>query len=94
MLDVLGEGGMGVVYLAEQDNPRRRVALKVLHAGIGAPSRIHRFRHEAQILGRLHHPGIAQVYEAGAEDSGAGPQPALGREDRARELRASLPAPR
>jgi tetratricopeptide (TPR) repeat protein/predicted Ser/Thr protein kinase len=80
VLDVLGEGGMGVVYLAEQDNPRRRVALKVLHAGIAAPSRIQRFRHEAQILGRLHHPGIAQVYEAGAEDTGAGPQPYLAME--------------
>jgi len=77
VLDVLGEGGMGVVYLAEQDNPRRRVALKVLHPGIASPSRIQRFRHEAQILGRLHHPGIAQVYEAGAEDTGAGPQPYL-----------------
>ncbi|HMQ15371.1 MAG TPA: serine/threonine-protein kinase [Phycisphaerae bacterium] len=71
----LGEGGMGVVYLAEQDNPRRSVALKVLRPGTTTPSRLSRFTHEAQVLARLQHPGIAQVYEAGADDSGAGPQP-------------------
>src|SRR5258705_4157932 len=54
ILDLLGEGGMGVVYEAEQENPRRTVALKVLHPGLATPSRSKRFEHEAQILGRLH----------------------------------------
>jgi eukaryotic-like serine/threonine-protein kinase len=60
-----GEGGMGTVYEAEQDNPRRTVALKVIRPGLVSPELLHRFRHEVQILGRLQHPGISQVYEAG-----------------------------
>ena len=60
-----GEGGMGTVYEAEQDNPRRTVALKVIRPGLVSPELLHRFSHEVQILGRLQHPGIAQVYEAG-----------------------------
>jgi serine/threonine protein kinase len=71
---------MGVVYLAEQDNPRRKVALKVLHAGIISPLRARRFEREAEILGRLHHPGIAQVFEAGTADSTNGAQPYLAME--------------
>jgi serine/threonine protein kinase len=67
---LLGEGGMGTVYEAEQDNPRRTVALKVLRAGLASPALLARFRHEAQILGRLHNPGIAQIYEAGLADDG------------------------
>jgi predicted Ser/Thr protein kinase len=69
VMRLLGEGGMGTVYEAEQDNPRRTVALKVLRAGL--PSELlRRFAHEAQILGRLQHPGIAQVYDAGVAESG------------------------
>lgn len=75
ILEVLGEGGMGVVYLAEQDSPRRRIALKVVRPGLLTPRMLRRFEHESQILGRLQHPGIAQVYEAGTADTGAGPQP-------------------
>ena len=60
-----GEGGMGTVYEAEQDNPRRTVALKVIRPGLLSPELLSRFSHEAQILGRLQHAGIAQVYEAG-----------------------------
>ena len=56
---------MGAVYEAEQDSPRRTVALKVVRPGLASPALLKRFAHEAQILGRLHHPGIAQVYEAG-----------------------------
>ena len=67
---VLGEGGMGAVYEAEQDSPRRSVALKVVRPGLASPALLKRFTHEAQILGRLHHPGIAQVYEAGLADDG------------------------
>ncbi len=63
---VVGAGGMGVVYIAEQDRPRRTVALKVLRAGIASARMLRRFEFEAEILGRLQHPGIAQVYEAGA----------------------------
>jgi WD40 repeat protein/predicted Ser/Thr protein kinase len=67
---VLGEGGMGTVYEAEQDNPRRTVALKVIRAGLASDFLLKRFAREAQILGRLHHPGIAQIYEAGVSESG------------------------
>ena len=64
----LGRGGMGVVYEATQDRPRRRVALKLL-AGLGAmPSVRRRLEFEAEVLGRLRHPGIAQVYEAGVAE--------------------------
>jgi hypothetical protein len=56
VLRLLGQGGMGTVYEAEQDNPRRRVALKVLRPGLLTPALLKRFGKEAQILGRLHHP--------------------------------------
>jgi len=62
---VLGEGGMGTVYEAEQDQPKRAVALKVIRAGYLSPQLLKRFEHESAVLGRLQHPGIAQVYEAG-----------------------------
>lgn len=61
----LGEGGMGVVYAAEQNNPRRVVALKMIRSSIATPAALRRFEAEGQILGRLKHPGIAQIYEAG-----------------------------
>src|SRR5262249_30987356 len=70
ILRLLGEGGMGSVYEAEQDNPRRTVALKVIRPGLVSDSLLKRFAREAQILGRLHHPGIAQVYDAGVAESG------------------------
>jgi serine/threonine protein kinase len=64
----LGEGGMGVVYEAEQDEPARRVALKLIRAG-GFSQRLRsRFRHEIRVLGQLRHPGIAQIYEAGTHE--------------------------
>jgi tetratricopeptide (TPR) repeat protein/predicted Ser/Thr protein kinase len=75
VLRTLGEGGMGVVYLAEQENPRRQVALKLLRPGTTSRARLERFRLEAQVLARLQHPGIAQVYEAGAADWAGDPQP-------------------
>jgi serine/threonine protein kinase/Tfp pilus assembly protein PilF len=62
----IGEGGMGVVFEAEQQHPRRRVALKVIRAGRFATERTHRlFQREAEVLGRLQHPGIATIYESG-----------------------------
>ena len=65
-----GEGGMGTVYEAEQDNPRRTVALKVIRPGLVSAELLNRFSHEAQILARLQHSGIAQVYEAGMGEDG------------------------
>jgi WD40 repeat protein/predicted Ser/Thr protein kinase len=70
VLRVLGAGGMGTVYEAEQDNPRRTVALKVIRPDLASPGLVRRFTHEARILGRLQHPGIARVYEAGVTEDG------------------------
>ena len=75
IVKVLGEGAMGTVYQAEQESPRRTVALKVIRAGIARESLLRRFEHEAQVLGKLDHPGIATIYEAGTFDAGAGAQP-------------------
>ena len=69
---VLGAGGMGVVYLALQDNPRRSVALKIIRPGVVGAAMFKRFEREAQLLGRLQHPGIAQIFEAGTADLGGG----------------------
>jgi tetratricopeptide (TPR) repeat protein len=75
VIRLLGEGGMGTVYEAEQEEPRRVVALKVIRPGRATAERVRRFRHESQALGRLQHPGIAQIYDAGTADTGLGPQP-------------------
>lgn len=67
----LGEGGMGVVYEAEQLHPRRPVALKVIRGGAFVDGHaIKLFQREAQALARLKHPGIAAIYEAGQTESG------------------------
>ena len=67
----LGRGGMGVVYLADQTEPlKRRVALKVIQAGLWGPDVARRFDRERQTLARLVHPGIAQVHDAGVTDDG------------------------
>ncbi len=71
----IAAGGMGVVYLAEQDQPRRSVALKVIRSGLASPELLRRFEHEAEVLGRLQHPNIAQIFEAGTADAGDGSQP-------------------
>ncbi len=63
---LLGQGGMGAVYEAQQESPRRSVALKVIRGGWLSAQMLRRFEHESQVLGRLQHPGIAQVYEAGS----------------------------
>ncbi|MBG79762.1 MAG: hypothetical protein CMJ39_03505 [Phycisphaerae bacterium] len=72
---VIGSGGMGTVYEAQQEQPRRRVAIKMMKRGITSRSALRRFEFESQTLARLHHPGIAQVYEAGTHDDGAGGVP-------------------
>lgn len=67
----LGEGGMGVVYEAEQLHPRRPVALKVIRGGAFVDGHaIKLFQREAQALARLKHPGIAAIYEAGETEYG------------------------
>jgi eukaryotic-like serine/threonine-protein kinase len=75
IIRILGEGGMGTVFEAEQDLPRRNVALKVIRSTWASPQTLRRFELESQALGRLHHPGIAQIYEAGSADTGSGLQP-------------------
>ena len=67
----IGRGGMGVVYEAEQNRPRRRVALKVILGGrhVDATT-VRRFEREADSLARLKHPGIAAIYESGCTDEG------------------------
>ena len=62
ILTVLGEGGMGTVYLAEQTEPiRRRVALKVVKLGMDTKQVLARFNHERQALARMEHSGIARM---------------------------------
>jgi serine/threonine protein kinase len=71
LLQLLGEGGCGVVYLAEQTEPvRRRVALKVIKSGMDTKSVIARFEEERQALALMDHPNIAKVLEAGATETG------------------------
>ncbi len=71
ILDVLGEGGMGTVYLAEQTSPmRRKVALKLIRSGAVDAQRLARFAAEREALARMSHPNIAQVYTAGTSHDG------------------------
>ncbi len=71
ILGKLGEGGMGVVYEAEQKNPHRKVALKVVRGGQFVDEvSVKMFQREAETLGRLKHPGIGAIYESGRTDEG------------------------
>lgn len=71
ILGKLGEGGMGIVYEAEQQTPRRRVALKVVRGGqFVDESYLRMFRRETETLARLTHPNIASIYEAGRTEDG------------------------
>ena len=72
---LLGEGGMSVVYAAMQNQPKRLVALKVLKGTVFPPSTLRRFKQEVEILGKLRHPGIAQIFDAGTWDDGSGEKP-------------------
>ncbi len=65
ILRPIGEGGMGIVFLAQQERPSRTVALKVIHASVLSPRTLRRFEQEAEVLARLSHPGIAQIYQVG-----------------------------
>jgi tRNA A-37 threonylcarbamoyl transferase component Bud32 len=70
ILGKLGEGGMGIVYEAEQQDPRRRVALKVVRGRFVDESTIRMFRREAETLARLRHPNIGAIYESGRTEDG------------------------
>ena len=71
LLQQIGEGGCGVVYMAEQEEPvRRKVALKVIKLGMDTKSVIARFEAERQALALMDHPNIARVLDAGATDTG------------------------
>jgi serine/threonine protein kinase len=87
----IGEGGMGSVFEAQQDHPRRNVALKIIRVAMASESVRRRFKYEVQILGQLKHPGIAQIYEAGTHD-GQRPVPYLRWNTQGRSL-IDLPSP-
>jgi serine/threonine protein kinase/tetratricopeptide (TPR) repeat protein len=71
LLELIGEGGFAVVYMAEQTEPiRRQVALKVIKLGMDTRQVIARFEAERQALALMDHPGIAKVYDAGATETG------------------------
>lgn len=72
ILRQIGEGGMGIVFEAKQENPRRKVALKLLRMGFSSPSMLRRFQREAEMLGRLRHVGIAHIYESGVHTTPTG----------------------
>jgi len=82
LLQKLGEGGMGAVWMAEQEEPvRRKVALKVIKLGMDTKAVIARFEAERQALALMDHPNIAKIYDAGVTGElvagSAGFQPAL-----------------
>src|SRR5689334_288714 len=71
LLEQVGEGGFGVVFMAEQQQPlRRKVALKVIKPGMDTRQVIARFEAERQALALMDHPNIARVFDGGATDSG------------------------
>lgn len=71
LLEPIGEGGMGRVWLAEQTEPvRRRVALKLIKAGMDTREVVARFQSERQALAMMDHPAIAKVYDAGSTPMG------------------------
>jgi serine/threonine protein kinase/tetratricopeptide (TPR) repeat protein len=70
LLEQIGEGGFGIVYLAEQDQPVRRVALKIIRPGMDSAQVIARFEAERQALALMDHQNIAKVHDAGTTDNG------------------------
>ena len=71
LLEKIGEGGMGVVYMAEQEEPvRRKVALKIIKLGMDTKQVVARFEAERQALALMDHPNIAKVLDGGATDTG------------------------
>ena len=70
LLDQLGEGGMGTVYLAEQRDPYRKVALKIIRSGLDGKQILSRFDAERQALAMMNHPNVASVHDSGLADDG------------------------
>jgi hypothetical protein len=72
LLTLIGEGGMGAVYLAERDDAQfhHRVAIKILQHSVGSPEAVARFRDERQILAALEHPNIVRLLDGGSTDDG------------------------
>jgi serine/threonine protein kinase len=71
LLQQIGEGGFGIVYMAEQEKPvARKVALKIIKPGMDTKEVIGRFESERQALALMDHPNIAKVLDAGATESG------------------------
>ena len=71
ILEKLGEGGMGEVYHAQQEEPiRREVALKIIKVGMDTKEVLARFESERQALAMMNHPNIAKVFDAGETDNG------------------------
>jgi|GEM_PF-5143336 len=75
IVELLGHGGFGDVYLADQASPRRQVALKVVKAGMDSAGVIRRFEDEKQLLASLEHPNVARLYAAGRTPIGLGARP-------------------
>ena len=67
---LIAEGGMGRVYEAKQEKPGRTVAVKVMRPGLTSPSLLKRFEYETEVLGRLRHPGVAQIFAVGVHRVG------------------------
>jgi serine/threonine protein kinase len=70
LLQQIGEGGMGTVWMAEQQQPHRRVAIKLIKIGMDTRQFLARFQAEQQAMALMDHPNIAKVYDAGATDNG------------------------
>lgn len=75
IVGLMASGGMGAVYEAVQEDPRRRVALKMIRPGLATKALLSRFQFEAQTLARLRHPNIAQIYQTGTWESPSGALP-------------------
>jgi len=75
LVRLINEGGMGRVYEGRQDNPRRTVAVKLVKPGVATEKLLRRFEFEAQVLARLRHPGIAEIFYAGTFGEGNLSQP-------------------
>ena len=72
---LIATGGMGAVYQGVQEQPRRTVAIKLMKSGVTSASALRRFEYESQLLARLRHPGIAEVYDAGTHEARDGSVP-------------------
>ncbi|MHC4995701.1 MAG: serine/threonine protein kinase, partial [Planctomycetota bacterium] len=72
---LIATGGMGAIYQGVQEQPRRTVAIKLMKSGVTSKSALRRFEYESQLLARLRHPGIAEVYDAGTYQAHDGDVP-------------------